>query len=220
MRQHCTPVKQLDYDSFGNIIGDTHPAFTIPFGFAGGLHDSDTGLVRFGYRDYMPEIGKWTAKDPILFAGGDTNLFGYVLNDPVNFVDPTGEFRFGTRPLGSFPGKIGYNEGASNQRLLHEHGFYENGHNVGYFNRGIDKDSSSACSNYEMFGPYYDDAIMEIAENNLRNSGEWNKQGTSNGYDLINHNCQDFADALRNEYDRLQGPIYDNHIPISLDPFF
>ncbi len=85
-----TPVKQLDYDSFGNIIGDTHPAFTVPFGFAGGLHDSDTGLVRFGYRDYMPEIGKWTAKDPILFAGGDTNLFGYVLNDPVNFVDPLG----------------------------------------------------------------------------------------------------------------------------------
>ncbi len=85
-----TPVKQLDYDSFGNIIGDTHPAFTVPFGFAGGLHDTDTGLVRFGYRDYMPEIGKWTAKDPILFAGGDTNLFGYVLNDPVNLVDPLG----------------------------------------------------------------------------------------------------------------------------------
>nr|MBL0716936.1 RHS repeat-associated core domain-containing protein [Desulfobacterales bacterium] len=59
----------------------------------GGLHDRDTGLVRFGYRDYMPEIGKWTAKDPILFAGGDSNLYGYVLNDPVNFVDPDGHVR-------------------------------------------------------------------------------------------------------------------------------
>ena len=29
----------------------------IPFGFAGGLHDRDTGLVRFGYRDYDPEVG-------------------------------------------------------------------------------------------------------------------------------------------------------------------
>jgi hypothetical protein len=38
----------------------------------------------------MPEIGKWTAKDPILFAGGDSNLYGYVANDPVNFVDPWG----------------------------------------------------------------------------------------------------------------------------------
>jgi uncharacterized protein RhaS with RHS repeats len=38
----------------------------------------------------MPEIGKWTAKDPILFAGGDSNLYGYVGNDPVNWVDPWG----------------------------------------------------------------------------------------------------------------------------------
>jgi hypothetical protein len=38
----------------------------------------------------MPEIGKWTAKDPILFAGGDSNLYGYVQNDPVNWIDPWG----------------------------------------------------------------------------------------------------------------------------------
>ena len=62
----------------------------MPFGFAGGLHDRDTGLVRFGYRDYDPDIGRWTAKDPILFAGGDTDLFGYCLNDPINYVDPFG----------------------------------------------------------------------------------------------------------------------------------
>jgi len=58
-----TAVKQIDYDSFGNIINDTNPTFTIPFGFAGGLHDRDTGLVRFGYRDYDPDTGRWTAKD-------------------------------------------------------------------------------------------------------------------------------------------------------------
>ena len=83
-------VKRIDYDSFGNIIGDTDPLFDMPFGFAGGLHDRDTGLVRFGYRDYDPDIGRWTAKDPILFAGGDTDLFGYCLNDPVNLIDPDG----------------------------------------------------------------------------------------------------------------------------------
>lgn len=38
----------------------------------------------------MSEIGKWTAKDPIGFAGGDSNLFGYVENDPLNWVDPWG----------------------------------------------------------------------------------------------------------------------------------
>ena len=54
------------------------------------MQDNDTGLIRFGYRDYDPETGRWTARDPIGFAGGDTNLYGYVLGDPINWVDDTG----------------------------------------------------------------------------------------------------------------------------------
>ena len=83
-------VKRIDYDSFGNVLSDSNPIFTVPFGFAGGLQDKDTGLVRFGLRDYDPAIGKWTAKDPIDFAGGDTNLFNYTDSDPVNWIDPWG----------------------------------------------------------------------------------------------------------------------------------
>jgi RHS repeat-associated protein len=67
-------VKGVDYDSFGSIINDTNPGFSVPLGFAGALHDRDIGLVRFGFRDYNPDIGRWTAKDPILFAGGDVDL--------------------------------------------------------------------------------------------------------------------------------------------------
>ncbi|MDI6798109.1 MAG: RHS repeat-associated core domain-containing protein [Desulfatibacillaceae bacterium] len=55
-----------------------------------GLLDRHTGLVRFGFRDYDCQIGRWTAKDPIGFAAGDVDLFGYVGNDPVNAVDPWG----------------------------------------------------------------------------------------------------------------------------------
>ncbi|MET4027304.1 RHS repeat-associated protein [Marinobacter sp. MBR-99] len=84
-------VKAIEYDAYGNVISDSNPGFEIPFGFAGGLKDPDTGLIRFGYRDYDPTTGRWTARDPIGFDGGDTNLYGYVSNDPVNFVDPTGE---------------------------------------------------------------------------------------------------------------------------------
>lgn len=58
-------VKQINYDSFGNVLNDTAPDFEIPFGFAGGLYDRDTGLIRFGYRDYDPDTGRWTAKDPL-----------------------------------------------------------------------------------------------------------------------------------------------------------
>jgi RHS repeat-associated protein len=87
-----TVLKRIDYDSFGNIISDSNPSFAVPFGFAGGLHDRDTGLVRFGYRDYDPDTGRWTAKDPLLFLGGNVNLYEYVLNDPVDLLDPYGAF--------------------------------------------------------------------------------------------------------------------------------
>ena len=46
--------------------------------------DPDTGLVRFGSRDYDAAVGRWTARDPVLFDGGDSNLYVYVGNDPIN----------------------------------------------------------------------------------------------------------------------------------------
>jgi RHS repeat-associated protein len=82
-------VQRMEYDSFGNVLEDTQPGFQ-PFGFAGGLYDRDTKLVRFGVRDYDALTGRWTAKDPILFAGGDANLYAYAGNDPVNRIDPRG----------------------------------------------------------------------------------------------------------------------------------
>ena len=82
-------AQRLDYDPWGRITLDTNPGFQ-PFGFAGGLHDVHTGLVRFGAREYDPETGRWTAKDPILFDGGDANLYGYVLGDSINYIDPYG----------------------------------------------------------------------------------------------------------------------------------
>jgi len=87
-------VKRVDYDSFGYMVSDTNPSFSMPFGFAGGLYDGDTGIIRFGARDYDPDTGRWTAKDPILFNGGDTDLYGYCVNDPVNFVDQDGYLAF------------------------------------------------------------------------------------------------------------------------------
>ncbi|MBZ0142996.1 MAG: RHS repeat-associated core domain-containing protein, partial [Rhodocyclaceae bacterium] len=82
-------AQRIDYDAWGRITLDTNPGFQ-PFGFAGGLYDPQTGLTRFGARDYDPEIGRWTSKDPIGFAGGSAGLYNYVGNDPVNLVDPSG----------------------------------------------------------------------------------------------------------------------------------
>ncbi len=82
-------VQRLDYDEFGVVTLDTNPGFQ-PFGFAGGLYDPQTGLVRFGARDYDARVGRWTAKDPLLFRGGQTSLYAYAGLDPVNRLDPEG----------------------------------------------------------------------------------------------------------------------------------
>jgi RHS repeat-associated protein len=92
-------IKTLDYDSFGNIINDTNPNLNIPIAFAGGLYDYHTKLTKFGYRDYDSNTGKWTTKDPIDFDGGNLNLYGYVVNDPVNLVDPLGLESNSTNPV-------------------------------------------------------------------------------------------------------------------------
>jgi RHS repeat-associated protein len=82
-------VQRIDYDPFGSVLRDTNPGFQ-PFGFAGGLYDGRTRLVRFGARDYDAETGRWTTKDPAGFGGGSTNLYAYVGNNPTTLVDPQG----------------------------------------------------------------------------------------------------------------------------------
>lgn len=89
-----TVAQELDYDEFGRVLVDTAAGFQ-PFGYAGGLYEPETGLVRFGERDYSAETGQWTARDPVEFDAGQLSLYAYVGNDPVNWVDPSG--------LGPFP---------------------------------------------------------------------------------------------------------------------
>lgn len=82
-------VQEIEYDELGNMIYNSNKDFQV-LGYAGGLFDSDTGLTRFGARDYDPTVGRWTTKDPIGFNGGDTNLYAYVAGNPISYVDPSG----------------------------------------------------------------------------------------------------------------------------------
>lgn len=98
-------AQALEYDDFGQVTRDTLPGFQ-PFGFAGGLYDSDTGLVRFGARDYDPVIGRWAAKDPIGF-GGSRNLYAYCGDDPINRIDPDGKRPLSKREAAFLEGYFG-----------------------------------------------------------------------------------------------------------------
>jgi RHS repeat-associated protein len=80
----------LEYTAFGEASG-VGVGF-IPQGFAGGLHDSDTAIVRFRARDYDPSIGRWRSKDPVGFGLDGSNLYAYAGNEPVNLTDPLGAF--------------------------------------------------------------------------------------------------------------------------------
>ncbi|MBK7707008.1 MAG: RHS repeat-associated core domain-containing protein [Acidobacteria bacterium] len=52
--------------------------------------DDFTGLHYYRARWYDSNLGRFISEDPIGFAGGDVNLYGYVGNKPVSYSDPFG----------------------------------------------------------------------------------------------------------------------------------
>ena len=84
-------VQEVQYDAWGNITYDSNPGFQ-PFGFAGGLYDTHTKLLRFGARDYDPQVGRWTAKDPLGAASSQGQVYLYAMASPGNISDPSGKW--------------------------------------------------------------------------------------------------------------------------------
>ncbi|MBK7708694.1 MAG: RHS domain-containing protein [Acidobacteria bacterium] len=72
------------YDSFGNATGN----LATRYKFTGREYDDFTGLHYYRARWYDGNLGRFISEDPIGFAGGDVNLYGYVGNGPVNSTDP------------------------------------------------------------------------------------------------------------------------------------
>lgn len=87
-----TVAQRLDYDEYGNVLTDSSPGFQ-PFAYAGGLYDVDTGLVKFGARDYDAAVGRWIQSDPIGLNGG-MNTYTFVGDNPVSLTDPEGLLAF------------------------------------------------------------------------------------------------------------------------------
>jgi RHS repeat-associated protein len=59
--------------------------------YTGREYDCETGLYHYRNRYYSAELGRFVARDPILYEAGDVSLYQYVLGNPVNKTDPSGE---------------------------------------------------------------------------------------------------------------------------------
>jgi RHS repeat-associated protein len=74
---------RYEYDAFGKPYkGDLNSGMNI--GYTGKPYDTTTGMYNYGYRDYQPELARFTTVDPIRDGA---NWFAYVNNDPVNYID-------------------------------------------------------------------------------------------------------------------------------------
>jgi len=132
-------VAHYRYDAYGNVVEKTGD-FESPYQFSTKEYSSDTGLIYYGFRFYLPHESRWLKKDPDGFVNG-LNLYAFTLNDPVNWVDPYGLWTLqiggsGTLGLkGAVTGGggiiIGYNSTSGWQ-----FGFYGLGGGGGYFGGG------------------------------------------------------------------------------------
>ena len=79
---------RYDYSPYGirsKVSGD----LDCDFGFTGHYYHQASGLNLTHFRVYNADLGRWLSKDPIGEDGG-LNLYAYVANNPVNYVDPFG----------------------------------------------------------------------------------------------------------------------------------
>jgi RHS repeat-associated protein len=116
-------VRAIERDSFGRVLSDTDPSLELPVGFAGGLEDESAGLVRFGLRDYVPSLGRFATRDPLLLGTPQIHPYLYVGADPVNLRDPTGLASIGFSAYAGLGGgvKLGFGDGHAS--LCFEVGF-------------------------------------------------------------------------------------------------
>ncbi len=104
-------VAHYEYDAFGNQIvasgplaQSTHYRFSTKY-----IHD-EFSLYDYGLRPYDPETGRWISRDPVGEDGG-LNLYGFVVNAPVDLVDSLGlDFiAVGSRAVTGTGGFLGFN---------------------------------------------------------------------------------------------------------------
>jgi RHS repeat-associated protein len=83
-------LDSITYDTYGNILAETHPTSGDRFKYTSREWDSEIGQYYYRARYYGPTIGRFESEDPLGFAAGDSNLYRYVYNHTTAATDPTG----------------------------------------------------------------------------------------------------------------------------------
>lgn len=103
---NCNLVARYEYGSYGEIISImdaegydisddfSHIANINPFRYRSYYYDKETGLYYLNSRYYNPKWGRFINADGSVEAEEDTsyNMYSYVLNNPINMIDPNGSF--------------------------------------------------------------------------------------------------------------------------------
>jgi RHS repeat-associated protein len=98
-RDHLGSVRELtdnaqvvraryDYDPYGRMAKIQGDRDTV-FAYADYFYHAASGLNLTIYRAYDSNFARWISRDPIGEVGG-INLFEFVLNNPINYIDTTG----------------------------------------------------------------------------------------------------------------------------------
>jgi len=83
-------VAKYLYDSFGNTLAKCGLLADVNiYRFSSKEWNANSGLYYYLYRFYDPSLQRWLNQDPIGERGG-LNLYAYVGNNPVNYIDPNG----------------------------------------------------------------------------------------------------------------------------------
>jgi RHS repeat-associated protein len=81
-------VASYSYDAFGTHVSAVG-SFDQPFRFSTKAYEGRTGFSVFGYRWHAAHLGRWLTRDP-LHERPDINLYAFVKNSPLNYLDPSG----------------------------------------------------------------------------------------------------------------------------------
>ncbi|MCR1757681.1 RHS repeat protein, partial [Pseudomonas aeruginosa] len=81
---------QWQSDAFGRGEALSQGSTQVNLRFSGQYYDAESGLHYNYFRDYDPQTGRYVESDPIGLRGG-LNTYGYVMGNPLRYIDPTGE---------------------------------------------------------------------------------------------------------------------------------